>query len=80
MLFFAHGIISDLIIINNCHHLLSLYSTKTCWRTNHIKMENNEYKKVCIKNRMRYYFNDITKFQDFELIMFQQMKNHAKVF
>ena len=29
-------------------------------------MENNEFKKVCIKNRTCYYFNDIIKLEDFE--------------
>ena len=27
-------------------------------------MENNEFKKVCIKNHTCYYFNDIIKFED----------------
>ena len=30
-------------------------------------MENNELKKVCIKNRMCYYFDDIIKIEDFNL-------------
>ena len=30
-------------------------------------MENNEFKKVCIKNRTCYYFNDIIKLEDFDL-------------
>ena len=30
-------------------------------------MENNELKKVCIKNCMCYYFNDIIKLEDFDL-------------
>ena len=30
-------------------------------------MENNEFKKVCIKNCMSYYFNDIIKLEDFDL-------------
>ena len=29
-------------------------------------MENNELKKVCIKNRTCYYFNDIIKLEDFD--------------
>ena len=33
-------------------------------------MENKEFKKVCIKNRMCYYFDDIIKFEDFDLIIF----------
>ena len=30
-------------------------------------MENNEFWKVGIKNRTCYYFNDITKLEDFDL-------------
>ena len=30
-------------------------------------MENIEFQKVCIKNRTCYYFNDITKLEDFDL-------------
>ena len=30
-------------------------------------MENNELKKVCIKNRKCYYFDDIIKIEDFNL-------------
>ena len=31
-------------------------------------MENSEFKKVQIKNRTRYYFNDIIRLEDFDLI------------
>ena len=30
-------------------------------------MENNEFKKVCIKNCTYYYFDDIVKLEDFDL-------------
>ena len=30
-------------------------------------MENNEFKKVCIKNCTCYYFNDTIKLQDFDI-------------
>ena len=39
---------------------------KTCCCTKNIEMENNEFKKVCTKNCMCYYFNDIIKFEDFD--------------
>ena len=39
---------------------------RTYCRVNDIKMENNEFKKVCIKNRTRYYFDDTIKFEDFD--------------
>ena len=29
-------------------------------------MENNEFKKACIKNRTCYYFDDIIKSEDFD--------------
>ena len=43
-------------------------------------MQNNELKKVCTKNRTRYYFVDITKIEDFDLVIFYWMKNHTKIF
>ena len=43
-------------------------------------MENNEFKKVSIKNRTCYYIDDIIKFEGFDLIIFYGMKNHAKTF
>ena len=30
-------------------------------------MENNELKKICIRNRTCYYFDDIIKLEDFDL-------------
>ena len=39
---------------------------KRNWCTNNIKMENNEFKKVHIKNRTCYYFDEIIK-PDFDL-------------
>ena len=38
-----------------------------CGHTKNMKMENNELKKVCVKNRMCYYFDDIIKLGDFDL-------------
>ena len=37
---------------------------KTYCRANNTKMENNEFKKIRIKNRTCYYFDDIIKFED----------------
>ena len=37
-----------------------------CGHTKNMKMENNEIKKVCVKNRMCYYFDDIIRFEDFD--------------
>ena len=36
------------------------------WRTKNKNMEKNELKKVCIKNRTCYYFDDIIKIKDFD--------------
>ena len=33
----------------------------------HYKIENNELKKVCIKNRTCYYFDDVIKLKNFDL-------------
>ena len=38
---------------------------KIYWHTNKIRIENNEFKRVFIKNRTCYYFDDIIKFEDF---------------
>ena len=44
-------------------------------------MENNEFKKVRIKNRTCYYFDDIIKLEDFNLdnILFNE-KSHINWF
>ena len=39
---------------------------QSCGHTKNMKMENNEIKKVCVKNRMCYYFDDIIRFEDFD--------------
>ena len=39
-------------------------------------MENNELKKVCIKNRMGYYFYNIIKIEDFD---FDNILLHEKL-
>ena len=43
-------------------------------------MENNEIKKVCIKHRMCYYFNDIIKLEDFDLDNILIEKKKMKIF
>ena len=40
---------------------------KTFCHANNMKMENNKLKKICIKNFTCNYFNDITKFENFDL-------------
>ena len=42
------------------------YPLLTYWRTNNIEIENNELKKVSIKNRTCYYFGDVIKFEYFD--------------
>ena len=61
LLYFAYILISNHITFDN-YNLLLLYKT-----TVQYKMENNEFKKVQIKNRTCYYFNDIIKLEDFDL-------------
>ena len=41
-------------------------------------MENNEVKKVRIKNRMCYYFNDIIKLEEFDNILIEE-KSHENI-
>ena len=44
------------------------------------KMENSELKKVCIKNCMFYYFNDIIKLEDFDIDnMLIDEKSHGNI-
>ena len=42
-----------------------LKTIKRYWCTNHIKMKNNEFKKISIKNLTCYYFDDFVIFEDF---------------
>ena len=42
-------------------------------------MENSEFKKVQIKNRTRYYFNDIIRLEDFDLDIFIDKKSYENI-
>ena len=44
-----------------------------------IKMENNEIKIVCIKNRTCCYFDDIIKLEDFDLDILIDEKSHENI-
>ena len=57
-------IILILIITIICYHY-EKHRSKIRWCTNNIKIENNESKKVCIRIRECYYFDDIIKLGDF---------------
>ena len=47
---------------------------------NHIKMENNELKKDCIKNRTCYYFDDINKLENLNIDnIFIDEKSHKNI-
>ena len=51
------------------------------WGTKKIKMENNdELRKVDIKNRACYYIDDIIKMEDFDLNNILLDKNHMNIF
>ena len=57
------GVILLLLIAITCSH----YSKHRPKRhNNNIKMENNDFEKVRIKNRTCYYFDDIIKTEDFD--------------
>ena len=44
-------------------------------------MENNEFQKICIKNRTCYYFDNIIKLEDFDLDNFlTNEKSHENIF
>ena len=42
-------------------------------------MDHNELKKVSIKNRTCYYFDDIIKFEDVDFDNIYRTKNHTKI-
>ena len=42
-------------------------------------MENNEFKKVCIKNRTCYYFDNIIKLEDFDLDILTDEKSYENI-
>ena len=77
ILIFCTSIISSHIAIYNCYYLLSYAKhrskQKKHWRTNNIRMENNELKKNGINNRS-YYFDDIIKIEDFDFNKFLLVK------
>ena len=52
------------------------FEVLTIWGTNH-KMENSELKEIRIKNRRIYYFDDITKIEDFD---FDNILLHEKAY
>ena len=57
-------VILPFIIAIICYHYAKQIKTKKYWPTNNINLENNELKKVSIKNQMLC-FDDIIKFKDF---------------
>ena len=61
MLYFVYSFISDHVAINNLSAIiLQIKEVQS-------KTENNDIKKVHIKNRTCYYFDDIIKLEDFDL-------------
>ena len=57
------AIILSLIITVICHHYVKQKASMH-WQ---YKIENNEFKKVYIKNRTCFYFDDIIKLDDFDI-------------
>ena len=66
MIYFAYNFIRDHVTIYNYYYLLLLWERKRHWSTNNTRMENNEFKKLCIKICTCYYFNDIIRLEDFD--------------
>ena len=58
LLYFARSSIRNHIAIDNCYCMLSLCKTKKV----QYKTENKELKKVRMKNRTSYYFEDLEDF------------------
>ena len=56
-------IILLLIIIIICYY----YAKQKALMHSQYEMENNEFRKVCIKKSTCYYFDDIIKLEDFDL-------------
>ena len=84
MLYFSRSFIGDHITIYNRYYLLSLSKTESTTKkyrcANNIKMENNELKKVKIKNLTRYHFDDVIKFEDSKFNNIVIYENHTKIF
>ena len=61
------AIILLLIIAIICYRYAKHWSKQKKYLcTLNIKIENNKFKTVCVKNRTCYYFDDIIKFEDFD--------------
>ena len=52
---------------------------KKHWCTNNIKVENSKIKKVRINNFTSCYFDDIIKFEDFDLDILMDEKSHGNI-
>ena len=64
---FLSVIILLFIVAIICYHYTKYRSKQKYYRTDNVKTENNELKKVCIKNCMCYYFDDIIKIEDIDI-------------
>ena len=52
---------------------------KTYCRNKNVRIENNKFLKVCIKNHTCYYFDDIIKFEDFDFDNILIDENYTKI-
>ena len=59
-----------LIIAIICYHYANHRSKQKNIGTLTTKMENNEFKTVCMKNRMCYFLDGIINLEDFDLMKF----------
>ena len=83
--FILHAVLLALIllftIIIICYHYAKYRSKqKKYCRTNNIKIENNDLRKVSVENFTCYYFNDLIKFEDFDFDIIFLDERHTKIF
>ena len=84
---FAYSFINDHITIYNYYYLLLLlynyyyyYHYYMLLYISNIKMENIEFKKLCIKNRTCYYFDDVIKLENLNIDnIFIAEKSHENI-
>ena len=83
--FILHAVLLALLllftIIIICYHYAKYRSKqKKYCRTNNIKIENNDLRKVSVENFTCYYFNDLIKFEDFDFDIIFLDERHTKIF
>ena len=84
MQYFAHSFLSHQLLLSTafiCDHYANIdQNLKTYCCAYNIKMKNNEFKKVHIKNQTCYYVDDIINFEHFDFDNILMDENVIKTF